>query len=157
VRAFTEVKIRSNCLCRLFGTHANAIPCICLLQERLAESLAPVAMLALSAFAGSKPQLNTTSNTTSLHSSTDDFLGAMALNRLLTAAALVDADAANKLCDMFNQAAAAAGDGAGAAALLGHIHPDLRHAVLDVAAAQPPGCHLDWSGAQRGGHPPAAS
>lgn len=77
----------------------------------------------------------------------------MTLNRLLTATALVEADTASKLCERFNAAvaAAAAGGGGGAdaadaLAVLSHIHPDLQHAVLDVAAAQPPGCQLDWAG-----------
>lgn len=120
-----------------------------LLQERLGEALAPVAAAALSAFEGAAtPPLHSSSNDTSSHSSSDAFLGGMSLNRLLTATALVDADTANKLCTRFNQAVAAAGDAAAgdAAVLLPHIPPDLQHAVLDVAAAQPPGCQLDWSG-----------
>ena len=111
------------------------------LQERFAAAITPAAAAALSTFAaGSTP----------LHTQPDSFLGSLALNRLLTAAALVDAGTANKICDRFNQAAAAAGVTAGTAAdaqlLLSPIHPDLQHAVLDVAAAQPPGCQLDWSG-----------
>lgn len=113
----------------------------------MAEALAPVAAAALSAFEGAATPLHS-SNDASSHSSSDAFLGGMALNRLLTAAALVDADTANKLCTRFNQAVASAGDAAAgdAAVLLPHIPPDLQHAVLDVAAAQPPGCQLDWSG-----------
>jgi hypothetical protein len=68
----------------------------------------------------------------------------------MTATALTDAETANTLCGMLNKAVSGAGDAAAAAAaadVLSHIHPDLHAAVLDVAAAQPPGCQLDWSGA----------
>jgi hypothetical protein len=71
----------------------------------------------------------------------------MSLNRLLTATALVDPGTADKLCSVFNKAVAAAGDiTAEVGVVLSLIDRELQHAVLDVVAAQPPGCQLDWSG-----------
>lgn len=125
----------------------------CRVQESLGEALASVAAMAMAAFAGvaTQPSNSSTNSATSSsmssHSSPDQFLGGMTLNRLMTTTALVHADTASKLCLRFNDAAAAAGDTADVAVLLSHIAPDLQHAVLDVAAAQPPGCQLDWSGA----------
>lgn len=113
----------------------------------MAAALAPVATTALSTFSSSPASAAANASSPRSYASPDQFLGAMSLNRLLTATALVDAGTAGKLCTMFNKAVGAAGDiTAEAAVVLSHIDPDLQHAVLDVVTAQPPGCQLDWSG-----------
>lgn len=136
-----------RCCCR------SCIFTALLRQERLAAALSPVAAAAMSAFAVEAAPGSVSNNITAQYHTHDQFLGAMSLNRILTATALLDADTASKLCALFNQAAAAEAEASGgstaavdASLLLSSIHPDLQHAVLDVAAAQPPGCQLDWSG-----------
>lgn len=120
------------------------------MQERVTSALAPVAAAALSAFASGQPNHSSSTSmnasAAATHHTPDQFLGAMTLNRLLTATALLHAETANKLCNMFNAAAAGGGSTVAADVLLSGLHPDLQHAVLDVAAAQPPGCQLDWAG-----------
>lgn len=92
----------------------------------------------------------------------DTFLARISLGRLLLHTALIDPSVAGQLCSLFNLAAANAGvlhatkmaastAGSGADSLLQHLNPDLHYAVLSVAAAQPPGCQLNWTaGGSRG-------
>lgn len=70
----------------------------------------------------------------------------MSLSGLLTAAGLADPTTASALCKQFNAAVAAAAAGGNGGRLEQQLPPDVRDAVLNVAAAQPAGCQLDMPG-----------